>query len=106
MAHSRRPAPPPLEANDRQVTVVGTMAWAVALAVTLVLRGQIPAGDRWWAVGGAVYMLQAIKRVRGMRLITPAWLEKSAREKALIAAAKRERHDATKPAAHHLRIVK
>ena len=48
MAHSRRPAPPPLEANDRQVTVVGTVAWAVALAVTLVLRGQIAAGDRWW----------------------------------------------------------
>jgi SAM-dependent methyltransferase len=64
-----------------------------------------PAGDRWWAVGGAVYMLQAIKRVRGMRLITPAWQEKSAREKALIAAAKREGHDAAKPAAH-LRIVK
>src|SRR5205085_12209740 len=40
-----------------------------------------PAGDRWWAVGGAVYMLQAIKRVRGMRLITPAWQERSAREK-------------------------
>ncbi|MGZ5042461.1 MAG: class I SAM-dependent methyltransferase, partial [Usitatibacter sp.] len=34
-----------------------------------------PAGDRWWAVGGAVYMLQAIKRVRGMRLLTPAWVE-------------------------------
>ena len=49
-----------------------------------------PAGDRWWAVGGAVYMLQAIKRVRGMRLLTPAWQEKTAREKALIAAAKRE----------------
>jgi SAM-dependent methyltransferase len=63
-----------------------------------------PAGDRWWAVGGAVYMLQAIKRVRGMRLITPAWQEKDAREKALVAAAKRERHDAAKAA--HLRIVK
>ena len=49
-----------------------------------------PAGDRWWAVGGAVYLLQAIKRVRGMRLITPAWQEKSAREKALIAAAKKQ----------------
>src|SRR5262245_22207177 len=48
MAHSRRPAPPPLEANDRQVTVVGTVAWAVALAATLVLREQIPAGSRWW----------------------------------------------------------
>jgi hypothetical protein len=40
--------------------------------------------------GGAVYMLQAIKRVRGMRLLTPAWQEqKDAREKQL-AAAKRQ----------------
>jgi hypothetical protein len=58
MAHSRRPAPPPLEANDRRVTVVGTVAWAVALAVLLVLRGQIPVSDRWWiwtcAVGVAM----------------------------------------------------
>src|SRR6478609_526584 len=37
-----------------------------------------PAGDRWWAVGGAVYMLQAVKRVRGMRIITPAWQEQTA----------------------------
>jgi len=58
-----------------------------------------PAGDRWWAVGGAVYMLQAIKRVRGMRLITPAWQEqKDAREKAL-AAAKRQ-------SVSHLKVVK
>ncbi|HYC35120.1 MAG TPA: methyltransferase domain-containing protein [Usitatibacter sp.] len=63
-----------------------------------------PAGDRWWAVGGAVYMLQAIKRVRGMRLITPAW-QKEAREKALVVAAKREANEAGKTAAH-LRIVK
>ena len=32
-----------------------------------------PAGDRWWAVGGGVYFLQAIKRVPGMRLIKPNW---------------------------------
>jgi SAM-dependent methyltransferase len=64
-----------------------------------------PAGDRWWAVGGAVYLLQAIKRVRGMRIITPAWQEKDAREKALVAAAKRQRHDPAKSGAH-LRIVK
>lgn len=64
-----------------------------------------PAGDRWWAVGGAVYMLQAIKRVRGMRLLTPAWQEKDAREKALVAATKREGREAPKPAGH-LRIVK
>jgi SAM-dependent methyltransferase len=26
-------------------------------------------GDRWWPVLGAVYMVQAVKRVRGMRLV-------------------------------------
>jgi SAM-dependent methyltransferase len=58
-----------------------------------------PAGDRWWAVGGAVYMLQGIKRVRGMRLLTPAWAQqKDAREKSL-AAAKRQ-------GVSHLKIVK
>ncbi len=31
------------------------------------------AGDRWWAVCGGVYYLQAIKRVHGMRLIKPSW---------------------------------
>lgn len=33
------------------------------------------AGDRWWAVGGGVYFLHAIKRVPGMRLIKPQWNE-------------------------------
>jgi ribosomal protein L32 len=45
---SLRPTPPPLEANDRQVTVVATLAWAVALVVLLVLRAQIPADEQWW----------------------------------------------------------
>lgn len=31
------------------------------------------AGDRWWALGGGVYMLHAVKRVHGMRLIEPRW---------------------------------
>ena len=48
MTRSQRPAPPPLEANDLRVTVVGTVAWAVALVVTLALREQIPASSRWW----------------------------------------------------------
>jgi hypothetical protein len=26
-------------------------------------------GDRWWPVFGAVYMVVAVKRVRGMRLV-------------------------------------
>ena len=34
------------------------------------------AGDRWWAVGGGVYLLHAVKRVPGMRLIKPQWNER------------------------------
>ena len=45
---ARRPAPPPLEANDELVTAVITAGWAVALVVLLVLRDQLPAGERWW----------------------------------------------------------
>lgn len=31
------------------------------------------AGDRWWPYLGAVYVVQAIKRIKGMRLIGPVW---------------------------------
>ena len=31
------------------------------------------AGDRWWPICGALYLMSAVKRVRGMRLIGPAW---------------------------------
>ncbi|HUG58403.1 MAG TPA: methyltransferase domain-containing protein [Candidimonas sp.] len=31
------------------------------------------AGDRWWPVCGAVYVVSAVKRVTGMRLVGPAW---------------------------------
>ena len=45
---ARPSPPPPLEANDRMVTVVGTAAWAVALVVLLIVRDRLPAGQRWW----------------------------------------------------------
>lgn len=35
------------------------------------------AGDRWWPYFGAVYIVQAIKRVKGMQLIGPAWNKKT-----------------------------
>jgi len=35
------------------------------------------AGDRWWPFLGAVYVVQAIKRVRGMHLVGPAWNRKA-----------------------------
>lgn len=41
------------------------------------------AGQRWWNFSGGVYMLRAIKRVHGMRLITPNWRKKMVRAKAL-----------------------
>lgn len=31
------------------------------------------AGARWWPVAGAIYMVSAVKRVSGMRLIEPPW---------------------------------
>ncbi|HUZ38240.1 MAG TPA: DUF2530 domain-containing protein [Streptosporangiaceae bacterium] len=48
MTGNRRPAPPPLEANDQRVAAVLTAAWAVALVVVLVLRSSLPPGERWW----------------------------------------------------------
>lgn len=47
------------------------------------------AGDRWWPVLGSVYMVTAIKRVRGMRLIGPAWKRKEAPRRAFAPAAMR-----------------
>lgn len=37
------------------------------------------AGDRWWPVCGAVYVVSAVKRVAGVRLIEPAWKDKKQR---------------------------
>jgi SAM-dependent methyltransferase len=36
------------------------------------------AGKRWWPIFGAVYFLVAVKRVRGMRLLEPAWKARKA----------------------------
>jgi len=41
------------------------------------------AGARWWRPAGAVYVLQAIKRQHGMRLVMPKWKDRMARAKAL-----------------------
>lgn len=46
-------------------------------------RFMEPAGDRWWPIAGGVYVVQAIKRQPGMRLITPKWKDRMARAKAL-----------------------
>ena len=45
---ARRPAPPPKEADDRQVTAVITAGWAIAFAVVLAVRHSLPTDARWW----------------------------------------------------------
>ena len=47
------------------------------------------AGDRWWPMAGGVYFLQAVKRVRGMRLIMPNWRDRLVPEKNLAAVPKK-----------------
>lgn len=53
------------------------------------------AGDRWWPFAGGVYMLQGIKRVQGMRLITPKWKERRAAAKALAPIVQREKKESS-----------
>lgn len=47
-----RVSPPPLEANDRLVTAVITVGWAVALVVLLIVRTDLPHSERWWVWTG------------------------------------------------------
>ena len=49
------------------------------------------AGARWWPIVGGVYVVRAVKRVHGMRLITPAWRKERARRRALAAHAAAQR---------------
>lgn len=65
-------------------------------------------GDRWWGVGGGVYMLEAIKRVRGMHVITPAWSDQKIKERKFAAAAKRGVGgvNGSTRSHEHLRLVK
>jgi hypothetical protein len=46
------------------------------------------AGDRWWPILGSVYTISAVKRVRGMRLIGPAWKKPVAAKGAVPAASR------------------
>src|SRR5438128_2714688 len=48
------------------------------------------AGDRWWPICGGVYVVRAVKRVAGMRLVTPSWRDKRAPNEARAPVAQRE----------------
>jgi len=53
------------------------------------------AGDRWWPFAGGIYFLHGIKRVQGMRLITPKWKTASSRERLAVLPQRRTRADDT-----------
>ena len=41
------------------------------------------AGDRWWPIAGGVYVVRAVKRTVGMRLMMPSWRNQNVPKKAL-----------------------
>lgn len=47
------------------------------------------AGARWWPIFGSVYFLVAVKRVRGVRLLGPAWRPRRAGATAPVTVANR-----------------
>lgn len=54
------------------------------------------AGGSWWPVLGGAYILQAVKRVNGMRLILPNWRDARSSAKALAPVAQRRGRAAQK----------
>jgi hypothetical protein len=55
-------------------------------------------GQRWWPYLGAVYMVHAIKRVKGMTIIGPAWNRKSAAAPQAVPATNRKSNKESKSA--------
>jgi SAM-dependent methyltransferase len=50
------------------------------------------AGDRWWPMAGGVYMLQAVKRVRGLRVLQPQATRRAVARPVLVATGRNQRH--------------
>ncbi len=73
MSSQRRPAPPPLEANDELATAVITVGWGAALVVLLILGGKLPSGDHWWiwtcavGLGMGIFGLWYVPRLKRAR---------------------------------------
>jgi SAM-dependent methyltransferase len=64
------------------------------------------AGDRWWPITGAVYVVRAVKRVHGMRIVLPDWKAARPSVPALAGVARREPQAArVRRADVHLRLV-
>ncbi len=50
------------------------------------------AGERWWPIAGGVYVVRAVKRTIGMRLVMPAWRTQAAPAKALSPVTQHNHH--------------
>lgn len=59
------------------------------------------AGARWWPIFGAAYFLVAVKRVRGMRLLGPAWASAPARVRKSVPLANRS-HKSSHKSSHKI----
>lgn len=55
------------------------------------------AGDRWWPMCGGVYLLEAVKRVQGVRMLQPRWKLAKASRAATTVAQRQE----TQKVKHH-----
>ncbi|MFC5187864.1 DUF2530 domain-containing protein [Actinomadura harenae] len=71
MSRPRRPDPQPLATNDVHIAIAGTVAWAVALAVLLVVG--LPSDERWWlwvcavGIGCGLFAIWYIPRLQAAR---------------------------------------
>jgi SAM-dependent methyltransferase len=52
------------------------------------------AGDRWWPIAGATYVVRAVKHTVGMRLVMPSWKDRRSAQKSLAPVAQREQSSA------------
>ena len=52
-------------------------------------------GQRWWPYLGAVYMMHAIKRVKGMRLVGPVWSRNPVKAPHTVPVTNRSNRDTT-----------
>ncbi len=59
MPPPRRPAPEPLETSDVAVVAIGTVLWAIALVLTLVLHDRLVddgRGDWVWIAAAGLFL--------------------------------------------------
>lgn len=50
------------------------------------------AGARWWPIAGGVYVVRAVKRTVGMRMVMPAWRRERAKARVLTPATQSNGH--------------